>query len=131
MCTAVCSGALLSRLLRLTTAASWAVPGALLAFHLLLVPLALAIAARLLILLPGAAGCTIEAMLVIRFLAAGRGRKDLLAAAARKPILADFHVHVGLHCILARFARNAFWRDCHHVGIEISDVFGQTAFIAL
>ena len=118
MCRAVCSGALLSRLLRLITAASWAVPGALLAFHLLLVPFALAIAACLLIFLPGAARCTIQAMLVIRFLAAGRGRKDLLAAPARKPILAAPLVTFLLHPMLASFAHNAFHWERHRISVE-------------
>ena len=91
----------LSEVLWLLATAPWAIAGALLALHLLLVPLALAAAAGLLILLAGAAGRAVEAVLVVRLLAAGCGRKDLLAAPAREPILADFLVHFGFHCILA------------------------------
>ena len=114
----------------LLAAAPRAISSTLLALHLLLVPLALAIAAGLLILLPGAARRAIEAVLVVGLLAAGRGRKDLSASPAREPILS---VPLGvflLYLILTGFAHNAFHRECHHVGVEVLNGLWLIALIA-
>jgi len=110
-------------LLQLLTAAPQAVPGALLALHLLFMPLGLAAAAGLFVLLPGAPGCAVEAVLVVRLLAAGCSRKDLPAAAAREPILALLLVDPVLHGILTGFAYHASGREGDHGGIEVLNAF--------
>ena len=91
-----------------------AIAHTLLAFHLLPMELAPAslVVAVLLILLPSAARRAIEAVLVVGLLAAGRGRKDLSAAAAREPILSVPPEAFLLHLILTGFAHNAFHRPC-------------------
>lgn len=77
----------------LLAAAPRAIASTLLALHLLLVPLALAIAAGLLILLPGAARRAIEAVLVVGLL-----------AAAGKICLHPRHVNQFFRSLLASFS---------------------------
>ena len=86
-------------------------------------PLGLAAAAGLFVLLPGAPGCAVEAVLVVRLLAAGCSRKDLPAAAACEPILALLLVDPVLHDILTGFAYHASGREGDHGGIEVLNAF--------
>ena len=103
---------MLSKLLQLFTAAPKAVALTLLAFDLLLMPLLLAAATGLFVLLPGAPGCAVEAVLVVRLLAAGCSRKDLPAASAGEPILALLLVDLDLHGLLTSSAH--FLQQARH-----------------
>jgi len=111
----------LPKLLQLLTATPQAVSGALLAFHLLLVKFALAIATRLFVLLPGAAGCAIEAPLFAVW--AETSWQQLATSPALEPILALLLVDPVLHGILTSFAYHASGREGDHGGIEVFNAF--------
>ena len=112
----------------LLAATPQAVSGALLAFHLLLVKFALAIAAGLLILLPGATGRAIEAPLLAVW--AETAWQQLATSPAREPILSIPPEAFLLHLILTGFAHNAFHRERHHVGVEVFNGLWLIALIA-
>jgi len=84
-------------------------------------PLGLAAAASLFVLLPGAPGCAVEAVLVARLLAAGCSRKGLLVAAAHEPIFALLLVDPVLHGSLISFVYHATGGEGDHGGIEVLD----------
>ena len=109
-------------------AAPQAVPGALPALHLLLMPLGLAVAAGLFVLLPSAPGSAVEATPLVQSLLASRASwQHFPATSALEPILAELLVSLAFHDILASFAYHASGREGDHGGIEVLDAFAVAA----
>ena len=91
-------------------------------------PLGLAAAAGLFVLLPSAPGSAVEATPLVQSLLASRASwQHLPATSALEPILAELLVNLAFHDILASFAYHASRREGDHGGIEVLDAFAVAA----